>query len=82
MSESVITGHSPHTNTNRVTFLKRGVSLHCPGRFVDISGEDVCGLILVCVMIFGQWMNSSIIHDTICSLIYEKCHPKSYHSDT
>ena len=29
----------------------------------------------------GQWMNSSIIHDTNCSLIHKKCHLKSYHSD-
>ena len=27
-----------------------------------------------------QWMNSSIIHDSIC-LLSHKCHPKSYHSD-
>ena len=26
-------------------------------------------------------MNSSIIHDNICSLGRKKCHPKSYHSD-
>ena len=26
-------------------------------------------------------MNSSIVHDNICSLIHEKCHPKSYHVD-
>ena len=25
-------------------------------------------------------MNSSIIHDNICSLIYKKCHLESYHS--
>jgi len=30
---------------------------------------------------FGQWMNSSIIHANICSLILMKCYPKSYHSD-
>ena len=30
---------------------------------------------------FGQWMNSSIIHDDICSLIHIKCHPRSYYSD-
>ena len=30
---------------------------------------------------FGPWMNSSIIHDSICKLIHKKCHPKSYHSD-
>ena len=30
---------------------------------------------------FGQWMNSSIIHDNICSVIHKKCHPKSCHSD-
>ena len=30
---------------------------------------------------FDQWMNSSIIHDSICSLIYKKCHPKSDHGD-
>ena len=26
---------------------------------------------------FGQWMNSSIIHDNICSLMHKKCHPES-----
>ena len=26
-------------------------------------------------------MNSSIVHDNICSLIYEKCHTKNYNSD-
>ena len=31
--------------------------------------------------ITGQWMNSSIIHDSICKLIHKKCHMKSYHSD-
>ena len=30
----------------------------------------------------GQWMNSSIIHDSICKPIHTKCHPKSYDSDT
>ena len=30
---------------------------------------------------FGQWMNSSIIHDNICPPIHRKCHPKGYHSD-
>ena len=30
---------------------------------------------------FGQWMNSSIIHDEIYTLIRKKCHPKSYNSD-
>jgi hypothetical protein len=25
---------------------------------------------------FGQWMNSSIIHDNICKLIHKKFHPK------
>ena len=30
---------------------------------------------------FGQWMNSSIIHDNTCSLILKKCHPKRHHSD-
>ena len=30
---------------------------------------------------FGQWRNSSIIHNNICSLIHKKCHPNSYHSD-
>jgi hypothetical protein len=29
---------------------------------------------------FGQWMNSSIIHDSVCSHIHKKCHPKSYHN--
>ena len=26
-------------------------------------------------------MNSSIIHDNICSFIHNKCHPNSYYSD-
>ena len=26
-------------------------------------------------------MNSSIIHDNICSVIHKKCHSKNYHSD-
>jgi hypothetical protein len=26
-----------------------------------------------------MWLNSSIIHDNVCSLIYKKCHPKSYY---
>ena len=26
-------------------------------------------------------MNSTIIHDSICSVIHKKCHLKSYHSD-
>ena len=30
---------------------------------------------------FGQWMNSSIVHDIICKFIHKKCHLKSYHSD-
>ena len=30
---------------------------------------------------YGQWMNSSIIHDNICSLIHKKCHLKSHDSD-
>ena len=30
---------------------------------------------------FDQWMNSSIIHNYISSLIHNKCHMKSYHSD-
>ena len=30
---------------------------------------------------FGQWMNSSIIHDSICKFIYKRCHPKSYYSE-
>ena len=30
---------------------------------------------------FGQWMNSCIIHDDICSNIQSKCHPKSCHID-
>ena len=29
----------------------------------------------------GQWMHPYIIHDVICSLIYKKCHLKSYHID-
>ena len=31
--------------------------------------------------VLAKWMNSSIIHHNICSLIHEKCHPKSCHSD-
>ena len=31
--------------------------------------------------VFGQLMNSSIIHDNICSLIHKMCHLKSCHSD-
>ena len=30
---------------------------------------------------YSQGMNSSIIHDNICSFIHKKCHSKSYHSD-
>ena len=30
---------------------------------------------------FGQWINSSIIHDSIRKLIHKKCHLKSYHID-
>ena len=30
---------------------------------------------------FDQRMNSSIIHDIICSLLHKRCHPNSYHSD-
>ena len=30
---------------------------------------------------YCQWMNSSVIHDSICSLIHKKCQPKRYHSD-
>ena len=30
---------------------------------------------------FGQWMNSSIVHDNVYPLVHKKCHPKSYHSD-
>ena len=26
-------------------------------------------------------MNSSITHDSVCSLIQKKCHPNSYHGD-
>ena len=33
------------------------------------------------VGVFGQWMNSSIIHDSICSLIHTQCHLNSYLSD-
>ena len=29
----------------------------------------------------GQWRNSSIIHDIICSISHKKCLPRSYHSD-
>ena len=31
--------------------------------------------------VFGQWMNSSIIHDSMCSLMHKRCHPKGYHRD-
>ena len=31
---------------------------------------------------FGQWIDSSIIQDNICSLVNKKCHPKSYCNDT
>ncbi len=31
---------------------------------------------------FNKWMNSFIIHDISCPLIHQKCHPRSYHSDT
>ena len=30
---------------------------------------------------FGQWMNSSIIHDNIRSHVHKKYHPKSCHAD-
>ena len=30
---------------------------------------------------FGQWMNSSIIHDNICSLSQKKYHPKNNHTE-
>ena len=30
---------------------------------------------------FGQWINSSIIHDNICKLVHEKCHLRSCHGD-
>ena len=30
---------------------------------------------------FGQWMNSSILHDNISSLTHKKCHPKSTRGD-
>ena len=30
---------------------------------------------------FGQRRNSSTVHDNTCSLIHNKCHPKSHHSD-
>jgi hypothetical protein len=30
---------------------------------------------------FCQWMNSSIVHGNISSLIHKKHHPKSHHSD-
>ena len=29
---------------------------------------------------YGQWINSSIIHDN-SSLLHEKCHPESFHGD-
>jgi hypothetical protein len=29
---------------------------------------------------FGKWMNSSVIHNNICSLSHKKCHPKNYSS--
>ena len=28
--------------------------------------------------VVGQWMNSFIIHDNICSLIHKKCHVRNY----
>jgi hypothetical protein len=31
--------------------------------------------------VFGQWINSSIIHDSICSLIHKMRCPKIYNSD-
>jgi len=31
--------------------------------------------------VFGQWMNSSIIHDNICSLIHKMRCPKIYNTD-
>ena len=31
--------------------------------------------------VMAQWMNSSIIHDSSCSLIHKKSHPKSYQGD-
>ena len=46
---------------------------NCTQRRSQVVGKRMQG--------FGQWMNSSIIHDCICSLIHLKCHPKSYHSD-
>ena len=30
---------------------------------------------------FGQWMNLSIIHDNVCSLLHKKCRPKRHHGD-
>ena len=30
---------------------------------------------------FGQWINSSIIHDNIRSPIHKKCHQNIYYSD-
>ena len=32
-------------------------------------------------LVFGQWMNSSSIHDKFCPPIHKKCHPKSYCCD-
>ena len=29
----------------------------------------------------AKWMNASIIHANICSLIQKKCHMKSYYND-
>ena len=31
--------------------------------------------------VFGQWMNSFLIHGNICALIHKNYHPKSYHND-
>ena len=31
--------------------------------------------------VFGQWMNSSIIHDNSSSLTHKKCHAKYSHND-
>jgi hypothetical protein len=33
------------------------------------------------VRVFGHWMNSSIVHDSICKLIHKTCHLRSYHGD-
>ena len=57
------------------------------GRFIDLQCCDYRHLpsdfpskiqSSMTILGFGQWMNSSIILDSICSLIHKKCHPKCY----